>query len=200
MLYHLIPKFYDEEDNHVAVHQIAVPELNFILNGQQEISARRPYPNKSYLVVCRKKGKKAINGLLLELPDEFRDFTLVTTWKVNVVYSVTHTVRYRVTGNQGDVVTEDMSLWHKTSGHPSLWPAEYSNYSPLQIKPCMEFKPSLPRTLQPKDVFGPSGIQHRVEALSLPVMELERFNERDSVYGRLPALSDAFTCGVATAS
>lgn len=66
MLIHLIPNILADR-SHVpcSLVDLTSPELGLNLIGGKELTARRPYPNKHYLVACRKVGQKAVNGFLV---------------------------------------------------------------------------------------------------------------------------------------
>ncbi|WP_255653935.1 DUF6012 family protein [Arsenophonus apicola] len=67
MLLHLSPRYYLRySDVQLDLIDVSVPELNLTLKGGVDIVARTPYPNKCYQIACRKKGRKAINGIFIE--------------------------------------------------------------------------------------------------------------------------------------
>jgi hypothetical protein len=70
MLLHLIPRLYAFRsiEDECSLIDFECPTLGIFLRNGHELVARRPYPNKNYLVGCRKVGQKAINGLLIESP------------------------------------------------------------------------------------------------------------------------------------
>jgi hypothetical protein len=74
MLLHIIPRLYASKENEpkCALIDLYCPELNLRLRDGIELVARRPYPNKNYLVACRKMGHKAMEGLLIETQERIR--------------------------------------------------------------------------------------------------------------------------------
>ncbi|EDW6099916.1 hypothetical protein ABM88_002541, partial [Salmonella enterica subsp. enterica serovar Minnesota] len=111
MLIHLTPRYYARyNDVHVDIIDVEIPELKLILKANVDIIMRAPFPNKNYKVVCRKKGRKAINGILIEIDGELKNFTVISRWAVNGEIS-RHETYYHVTDNEFDAVTEEDFLW-----------------------------------------------------------------------------------------
>ncbi|WP_236493849.1 DUF6012 family protein [Xanthomonas phaseoli] len=61
---------------------IAIAPFGLLLRNGIEVVARRPYPNKRYQVACRKIGRMAMNGLLIEAAGTVDAFRVVTRWAV----------------------------------------------------------------------------------------------------------------------
>nr|WP_289883625.1 DUF6012 family protein [Xanthomonas arboricola]MDN0205520.1 DUF6012 family protein [Xanthomonas arboricola pv. corylina]MDN0218452.1 DUF6012 family protein [Xanthomonas arboricola pv. corylina] len=55
-------------------------------------SCRTSYPAKRYQVACRKIGRKAMNGLLIEAAGTVDRFCVVTRWAVEGEMLCTHEV------------------------------------------------------------------------------------------------------------
>ena len=64
MLLHLSPTLCNEGQA-VALVDVHVLPFGLRLVGGVDVVARRPYPNKTYHVACRKVGRKAVRGILL---------------------------------------------------------------------------------------------------------------------------------------
>ena len=84
MRLHLVPKIFNKyADVTAELVSVEVPEIGLTLVAGIDIVTRRPYPNKAYHVACRKKGRKAITGLFVDVEEHLANFTVSTTWKVN---------------------------------------------------------------------------------------------------------------------
>lgn len=144
MLIHLSPTFRACEISgpNVEILDIAIPELELKLVGGRDLAARRPLANRNYLVACRKIGRKAINGILLNTGDRRVDvFTVRVRWAVDAELVATHEISYRVTDCDYPLVSDDMLLW---SAHPPAlgqWPDRMPPYashaSPMSGKVLM---------------------------------------------------------------
>lgn len=62
MLIHLLPTLHCGRFSSEACELIDItcPELGLKLSSGKEVVARRPFPNKQYLVACRNVGQKAM--------------------------------------------------------------------------------------------------------------------------------------------
>lgn len=117
--------------------------------------ARRPHPNKNYLVAQRNKGRKAIIGILLETERSLDSFTVTTRWAVNAEQVITHEVEYLVLDHTNDLVSEYMVLWNafvqNGQSYASRWP-EWAE--------CLSDMNSLLCALWNENVY-PRGNEHR---------------------------------------
>lgn len=120
MLLHLVPRLFACRVNEpeCALIDFHCPALGLKLRNGIELVARRPYPNKHYLVACRKVGQKAMNGFLVETTERVREFTTLTRWAVGADRIVNHQVQYFVLDDELDAITDCMVLWSAMS--PSL--------------------------------------------------------------------------------
>ncbi len=201
MLIHLTPKLNARRlpglVNAIHLVDIECEELDLQLKGGRDIVARRPYPNKSWLVACRKRGRKAINGILVETESPVQQFTTVTRWAVAAEVIVTHRVRYVVLDQELDATSSYVLLWGDRL--PQDYPVKGS---PLQVEPCMELVPGIERVGDVTDTLsnhscplGPGAILERSEVFHLPTIEDQRLKSDDPSYpfsSRLPERSEAF--------
>jgi hypothetical protein len=66
MLLHIRPKLFSYCDA-VELVDLEIKPLGLFLRGGRELATRRPYPNKGYVVGCRRAGsRKALDGILIE--------------------------------------------------------------------------------------------------------------------------------------
>ncbi len=81
MLLHLVPQIVNRYlDVELELIDVQIPELNVILTGGEDLVVRKPFPNKTYHVACRKVGRKAVHGLYLEVGKQLTKFSVVTRW------------------------------------------------------------------------------------------------------------------------
>lgn len=142
MLIHLTPRIYACRTNQpCTLIDLTCAELGLSLKGDKDLTARRPYRNKNYLVACRKVGQKAMQGILIDSRQFVYDFTVVTRWAVGNRDIATHRVRYIVLDHEYDTVTENMMLWsaiHGDSRWASRFPAEYKGVAHTEAQPFMD--------------------------------------------------------------
>lgn len=205
MLIHLTPKLNAGRlpgmVNAIHLVDIECKELDLHLKGGRDIVARRPYPNKSWFVACRKRGRKAVNGILIETESPVREFTTVTRWAIAAEMVVAHRVRYVVLDQELDATSSDVLLWGDR--RPRDYPVKGS---PLQVEPCMELVPGIERVGDVTDTLsnhscplGPGTILDRSEVFHLPTIEDQRLEPGVPCYpfsSRLPELSDAFRVAI----
>ncbi|HHO8872848.1 TPA: DUF6012 family protein [Pseudomonas aeruginosa] len=98
-----------------ALIDVWIKEFNLLLVGDRDVVARQPYPNKRYHVTCRKQGRKAVNGLLVEVEGHVPFFTVITRWSIAAEVEVVlrHQVNYVVLDEELDAVTDDPILWNR---------------------------------------------------------------------------------------
>ena len=203
MLLHLIPRLYiaEPESPRCELIDFNSPELGLKLRNGAELVARHPYPNKRYLVACRKMGRKAMDGILIETIERVYEFTTVTRWAVDADRVVNHQVKYSVLDNELDAITESMGLWYSSGpslgGFSSRWPASV-NWTPAAGQPRMELT-SRERAGCYSDRFDQSGrILVRDEVFQLHTVERERvlFGGEFDMYDRIPTADMAFQAAI----
>ncbi|MGV7193595.1 DUF6012 family protein [Xanthomonas axonopodis] len=96
MLIHISPRLLEPRgiSTRCELIDITVAPFGLVLRNGIEVVARRPYPNKRYQVACRKIGRKAMNGLLIETTGTVDAFRVVTRWAVEGEMLCTHEVGF----------------------------------------------------------------------------------------------------------
>lgn len=213
MLIHLTPRFflpycYAQLD----LISVEIPELQLLLQGGIDITIKKPYKNKNFFVVCRKKGKKAINGILIETDRFISDFTLITRWKINSIESMiesTHYIHYHINDFDFDAVTDYMLLWNAFSNteYKLRKNEEQKKWIMVYSQPQMMLFPkeiNLDDNNQREEyctynILGDNGIiKSKHEFFSVPTVERERLavpfwgNE----HSRIPPITDLFNAKV----
>lgn len=199
MLIHLSPRLYvgGVPPDLCALLDLRIDALDLHLRNGKELVVRKPYPNKDYLVACRKTGQKAINGIFVESPESLSSFTLVARWAMGAETVATHQVQYVVLDTDFDAVTDNMMLWNGLIGDSqdfqSRLPEELVGCAPVKWQPRMDLHPELGRAGEVVDTISEEGIiTERKEVFSLPTVERERLLGKFASTLRLPALEDAF--------
>lgn len=202
MLVHVTPKFYMLYSDFVPeIVDIAIPELGLVLKGSVDVEARKPYPNKCYFVACRKKGRKAMDGILIDTGDRHRltDVELITRWSLGGSI-VTHCVKMNITDTEFDTVTDQIMLWSGFSGKfASRYPAGTENWIPASCQPRMVLIPEDNESARDKYIQNirfnknpNSIIKERIERYSIPTVERARLDGSIPLGRRVPPYSDAF--------
>lgn len=203
MLVHLAPQMFACRKNEpCSLIDLTCAEFGLFLDGGKELTARRPYPNKDYLVACRKVGQKAMNGILIESQEPIREFTVVVRWAVAASHIATHRVRYIVLDDEYDTLSENMVLWYAThescGGLESRWPEDYGYGTPATTQPRMEVFGRLNKDGDFSDVINDQGVLiERSEVFRLPTLQRQRvLNVERSFDPRIPAIETAFLATV----
>lgn len=203
MLIHLCPSLFAYGcDDTMQLMDIRSDELGLSLRDGIEITARRPCPNKNYLMACRKSGQKAVYGFLVDVPGWLAAFTVVTRWiSVAGDHVATHRVHYEVLDSSCGAVSEHMALWYgysdrRGNSHACRIPADYPLGAPIAQQPRMEVFPRLERVADSHDVYDGKGrIVERVETFRMPSIDLDRLTDPQSCDGRMPLPESAFVAG-----
>lgn len=199
MLIHFVPRYFIRSsfEREVKLIDFHCPELGLKLFGGKDLVERRPYPNKSYLVACRKIGQKAIDGFLVEVDDDLNEFLAITRWQINDEQIVEHIVKYTVLDDEFDAVTGNMVLWNAMSpslgGFSDRCPTEAKNWRPALAQPCMSVIPSKREGHVMDSINHDGKIIKRVEACSLHTVERERLQNPFFIKNdRMPEIETAF--------
>jgi hypothetical protein len=195
MLIHTAPRFHTCEGSgpNVELVDLRIDELDVFLRGGKDLATRRPYPNRHYVVACRKVGQKAIDGILIESGAVVPAFTMVARWAVQARFIATHRVHYIVLDSDFDAVTDNMVLWE------SRWPEAHKDSVPASSRPRMQLSLDSLRSSQLDfSVTSPQSYE-RVETFPVPTIERERLLSREIDY-RVPPIESAFTVPRSAAS
>jgi Family of unknown function (DUF6012) len=197
MLLHLRPRCLSRYRD-VELVDFAIPELGLHLVGGKDLTTRRPYPNKRYAVACRHQGRKAIDGLLIDVNRRIERFSTIARWAINADFIAKHQVAYQVLDCDYDLVTDSVVLWYPTSGVLGSWdkriPSWVGNAAPVEIEPRMEV--DVPEKRSPyvvaDEVDSTRGrIRRRSQTFRVPTVERERL-QQCRFNDRLPDIASAF--------
>lgn len=200
MLIHLTPRYYAKySDVQVDVIDVEIPQLKLILKANVDIVLRTPFPNKNYKVVCRKKGRKAINGILIESAGELNNFTVITRWAVNGEIS-RHETYYHVNDNEFEAVTEEHFLWSGFFNTPYRARCKEIEEGDTLVK-RQSTMVTLVDDLNSNDgdnywtynkIDNAGFVRFRAEYIRLPTVERERITASFFGNKRLPSYVDKF--------
>lgn len=194
MLLHLRPTMLSSETV-VSLIDLQVEPFGLYLRGGRELMTGRPYPNKHYNVVCRKKGKKAIRGILLKVDGPVEGFNYTARWLAGGIV-VTHRVSCSILDQEFGAASDDMWLWRGTSGGwGNRMPDGFRDAVPMYVQPVMQLVDSSEQRSATVDVvnFKSGWIIDRTQVFAMPTIEPERlfsFPQEDDT--RMPRLEDAF--------
>lgn len=200
MLIHLTPRYYAKYSNvQVDIIDVVIPEFKLHLQANIDIVLKTPFPNKNYKVVCRKKGRKAINGVFVETNKEIHNFTVITRWAVNGEVS-THETHYHIKDNEFDAATEEDMLWSGFFNTPYRVRCREIEKNGTSVK-RQSTMVTLIGDLNSNDDdsnwtfnnVGSDGIvRFRAEYITLPTVERERLTIPFFGNKRLPSYDDKF--------
>lgn len=207
MLIHIAPRIFLSSSLEPC-HLVSVTSLDLDLRlwGDEDVVARRPYPNKLFLVACRKTGRKAIDGILIEAPS-IREFAVVTRWSILLrggLGVVSHRVHYTVLDDEHDAVSDSMITWYGTGADRGGWSSRYPeppsfDYCPASRQPRMDAsRDDASRKLGDiEDCYDEHGnIIERNERFYMPTIERDRLLPSALFLGdRAPAFNHAFVAG-----
>ncbi len=196
MLLHIRPRMFARYRN-ISLIDLVIDPFGMRLVGGIELATRRPYPNKWYKVACRKEGRKAVDGILINVPTPIDNFAYSARWAVEAAQCVTHRVEYSILDHDFDAASDSMMLWHACSeglgGWSNRFPEAMRGIPPLATEPRMEVEPrdcDNRRTCE--DVIESGWIISRREVFAMPTIERERITN-SRLHRPLPALGSAFT-------
>lgn len=139
MLIHLAPKCHSPWVSDIALISVEIPELSMKLRGGKELRARRPYPNKDYVVASANADRAAKDGFFVESTDPLSEFHVVSKWEVDASVTVVCNHRFTVLDDEFDAVSPDPTMWlgHYQSWE-RRWPDEVPEVAPIKITPVLK--------------------------------------------------------------
>lgn len=196
MLLHIRPRLFSRHE--VALIDLEVSPLGLHLAGGVDLATRRPYPNKWYAVACRKLGKKAIDGVLIETTARLDEFDTTARWAVEASTVVTHRVHYKLLDHDYDAASDSTEFWYaccaELGGWSNRWPGGTRSRPSMAFEPVMEVEPGLmkqPRSSVDSIDVRSGWIIAREEVFSMPTVERERILDT-RLSSRIPVLGAAF--------
>ena len=202
MILHLRPRLYCPWEN-VALVDLQIKALRLHLRGGTDLMTRRPYPNKRYAVACRKQGRKAMDGIIVDTITTVDDLTCTTRWKVEDEGIVTHHVLYQLLDHDFDTASDSMLMWAGTHHWDGNWEHRYPEWakgtSPNRAEPKMAVIPEqecLP-VIPTQDIVDKNRnlIVSRHQTYAIPTIERERLLRKTASWNeRTPSLDSVFVC------
>lgn len=192
MFIHIVPSLFHLMANKCHLESITISELDFKIEGEA-LSTGRPHPNKN-IWVGMKKGRKAINGLLLKTNKNLRSFTADYQWDIENLGMIKHRVTTYIEDDEFDMVSQDIMLNGGFDGWKSRVHSAYENLAPVRIQPKMESflnKPGKETHDVWKEYSWGDFLLSREESLLLHTIQSERLNTECSMFRRLPSTDQA---------
>ncbi|AXD74810.1 hypothetical protein RNE10_004667 [Salmonella enterica] len=170
MYLHIVPNLFHLMANECRLESITIPEFDFKIEVDA-LSTGRPWPNRNVWVGMR-KGRKAINGLLLNTDKKIKWFTTEYQWNIESM------------GTQDILLNNGFDEW-ECRVHSA-----YENKAPVQIQPKMESFITKPDK-ESHDVWIEYNwgdfLVSREESLLLHTIQSERLNTDFSLFSRFPS-------------
>lgn len=204
MIFHAIPKIYNPySDVRTKLTDISIPEIGLTLKEGVDVVCRKPYPNKCLDVACKKIGRKAMEGILISIPDGLSGWTLITSWSEGLKGEnlLIHEVNYKLADNDHQMVTDSVVMWSKFSSdklgywdnrHPDI----ERNTIPLHLQPVMHVLFNYEETNRDADLidsYSDSGqLIKRQENFVVPTLEPERLFGSSILNDRVPMINHIF--------
>ncbi|ECY3360164.1 DUF6012 family protein [Escherichia coli] len=190
MYLHLVPKLFHRMANKCSLKSISIPELDFIIDSDS-LSVGRPWPNKCVWVGMR-KGRKAVNGLILQTNKKLRWFTTIYTWDIENMGLIHHQVNTYIEDDEFDMVSQEISLNCAFDKWSNRVHSAYGNKPPARIQPKMESLLTRPgeetHDVWEEFVWG-NFLISREESILLHTIQSERLNTDFSLFRRQPPVN-----------
>lgn len=203
MLIHLTPTFINPHQN----IQVKLKQLSILAGDDnfeyeipvKDLTLKKPYPNKIYYVACIKRGNKAFNGLYAYIDvDNLKEFTVYEKWETTTPdinkYTHSHYIKFIITDNKFDSISQDFLLWqkYKTEIH--------KDWIPVNCTPNMELNTGILKngaryTNSVEDDYHFNGfIKQRVEKYYVVTMPHQELFHQGNLYlpDRMPDIMDGF--------
>lgn len=194
MLIHIAPRIFLTGKwpypSPVSLERISIFPFGIVLKGGEDVTCRRPYPNKRYSVACRKTGRKAINGILIRTAEPVSSYAVQTFWNISDAPLPIHQVTYNVTDNEFDAVTDSSCLWGRFESDSVCYEprtiSRLSQGAPVAIEPYL--KVNAPQ--KPSAAHGEA--EHRHHHFRQPTIEPGRLTASVFESERFHPPGDAF--------
>lgn len=119
MLFHIRPRIFTRRN--VALVDLVIERFGVSLRGGVDLAVGRPYPNKIYSVAYRKRGRRALDGIIFDAPQGTMEFSTMVRWAVEAETIVTHRVDYKVLDEEFDLASDNMGLWYAACESLAGW-------------------------------------------------------------------------------
>ncbi len=191
MYLHIVPLLFHRMANDCSLKSITIPELNLKIESDL-LSTKRPYPNKT-IWVGMLKGRKAIEGILLETKKEITSFDVKYQWQIEGMGVIEHKITTYIEDSDFDLVSHKICLNDSFDGWEKRRHRDYGNKAPIYIEPMME---SLAYEIGARDSYDVlteyewgNFLNQREESLLLHTIQSERLNCK--YFDRLPKIENA---------
>jgi hypothetical protein len=212
-LLHIRPRFFANVSHLEAAERDDIPKLEDIqlddltvepfglkLRGGMELATRRPYPNRNYLVACRRQAtKKAVDGILLAFSSHVDHLHVTARWSIGAQLITTHRIHYQIIDRNFDFGSDDKTLWYgfgEWSNRAPAWVGDQQYRYRVERDIKMELVGRLPIGQEPisvlkRDRFAGGFLMERRQELPMPTIERGRLVTYPDV-GRKPHFDSCF--------
>jgi hypothetical protein len=162
---------------------VRIVELDLLLTEGKELKVGYPYPNKRYTVVCSKKNRKAMCGILVNTEKELEKCTVITRWRIMdentcEFYIAEHHVIHHILDHDFEAITDDMIQWGAMSeglgGWKERWPEQMKGMTPALAQPRFDIN-DIVRQGDIRDTVDEEGrVVKRIEHFYVHTVETER--------------------------
>ena len=121
LLLHIVPSFLGEWMQAVELVDLTIEPIGLRLTPGRGLAPRRPFPNKRWAVACRRRGRLAMYGVLLDLDWPVGDLIATARWSVDAKRIVERSVRYRLLDCEFAAASEWRVLWYACSPPLGDW-------------------------------------------------------------------------------
>ena len=212
MLLHIRPRLF-APFREVELVDMEIKPLNLRLKGGVDLATRRPYPNKRYAVACRREGRKAIDGILIETSTPVQEMHYTARWAIQAAFVAIHEVHYTLLDYDFDAASDNMVFWYgcgpEFGNWSNRWPTWAKDLAPVHAEPKMEVVPAGTADAANKLLSYAEDVRdeqlgwiiRRHQTFAMPTLERERILNTTLTERRQPLLSSIFsaksaaTCG-----
>ncbi|ENH3412314.1 hypothetical protein ABWC92_004607 [Escherichia coli] len=197
MYLHLVPKILHPMANLCTLESVSVPEISLSLTTR-ELTTMKPYPNKTYRVGML-KGRKALNGFLVQVPRPLAEFTMEAVWAIEGFGKLTYSLKTYVDDAEFDLVSHDVLLaeafYKVDEPEGRRVHRDYEGLAPVNIEPKMESRllgqPDLVNDVWETYYWGEL-LRSRTQGFRAMTMSSKRLSHTKFVRGScLPQIEDA---------
>ncbi|MBF0786145.1 hypothetical protein E4T80_11810 [Muribacter muris] len=199
MLIHLTPTFINPfRDAKVTLERLSITAGNDRFEYDipiEDLALKRPFPNKTYYIACRKRKNKAFIGLLAHIEeDEINTFTVYEEWKTitdnGFEHSHFHYITFHLLDNKFNSVSQNFCLWQAYSTE------RHKDWASVSCTPKMELYAKIskdnPRRNEIEDGYYFNGVlKQRIEQYYVSTIPHSELFERGEILfsNRMPDIN-----------
>lgn len=184
MFIHVVPIININDARKIELISIKLPEYNIEIQ-KDDLSTGKPFKNKFFRVGSL-KSKKAMIGVLIEVPHFLSHFSSVFEWNVSRLDApIIHTVNCHVLDQEYELVSQDFSLSRRFQRYEPRTSELYNGMADHEKRACIlpllddddifsDKRP--PKERRHASVNGVNFVNHQIDELELKTIELQRLD------------------------